>query len=76
MKKRIVLAAAACLIGQAALAHAFLNRASPAVGSEISGSPPTLNLTYTEPVEPLFGTIRITDASGARASEGQSGRAG
>ena len=71
MKGVIALAAAACLIGQAAFAHAFLERASPAVGAEISGSPPALNLTYTEPVEPLFSTIRVTDSSGTRVDDGK-----
>lgn len=70
MKKIAILPAAACLIGQAALAHALLDRASPAVGSEVSGSPPALNLAYTEPVEPLFSSIRVTDASGMRVDEG------
>src|ERR1700744_3784820 len=71
MGRCVVLAAAICLIGQAAFAHAFLDRASPAVGSEVSGSPPTLNLTYTEPVESLFSTVKVTDASGARMDEGK-----
>lgn len=71
MMRMIVATAAACLIGQAAFAHAFLDRASPAVGSEVSGSPATLNLTYTEPVEPLFSTIAVTDTSGARVDEGK-----
>ena len=71
MGKVIVLTAAACLIGQAAFAHAFLDRASPAVGSEVSGSPPALNLTYTEPVEPLFSTVHVTNAAGARVDEGK-----
>ena len=62
---------AACLIAPAALAHAFLDRASPAVGSEVSGSPPTLALTYTEPVEPLFSSIEVTDANGARVDQGK-----
>ena len=69
--KTIFIAAVASLIGQAAFAHAFLDRASPAVGSEVSGSPSTLNLTYTEPVEPLFSTVQVTDASGARVDEGK-----
>ena len=43
MTRIIAFAAAACLIGQAAFAHAFLDRASPAVGSEVSGSPPALS---------------------------------
>jgi hypothetical protein len=71
MQKIIVFTAAACLIGQAAFAHAFLDRASPAVGSEVTGSPPALNLTYTEPVEPVFSTVKVTDASGARVDEGK-----
>jgi hypothetical protein len=71
MKKILIAAAAACLAGQEALAHAFLDRASPAVGSEVSGSPSALDLTYTEPVEPLFSTVQVTDASGARVDEGK-----
>jgi methionine-rich copper-binding protein CopC len=71
MGRCIVLAAAICLIGQAAFAHAFLDRASPAVGSEVSGSPSALNLTYTEPVEPLFCTVHVTNAAGARVDDGK-----
>jgi methionine-rich copper-binding protein CopC len=76
MKKSLLLAAAAglvgpTLVGSAAFAHAFLDRASPAVGSEVSGSPPAIALTYTEPVEPLFSTVHVTDANGARMDEGK-----
>ena len=71
MRTILALAAAACLIGQAASAHAFLDQASPAVGSEVSGSPPALNLRYTEPVEALFSDVRVTDASGKRVDEGK-----
>ncbi|HEX3576507.1 MAG TPA: copper resistance protein CopC [Rhodopila sp.] len=71
MNKILFLAAAACLISPAAFAHAFLDRASPAVGSAVSGSPPALNLTYTEPVEPLFSTVHVTDSAGARVDQGK-----
>ena len=71
MNKTLSLAAAACLISQAAFAHAFLDRASPAVGSEVAGSPPALNLTYTEPVEPLFSTVRVTGAGGVQEDDGK-----
>ena len=71
MKKIVIAAGLACLIGQPAFAHAFLDRASPAVGSEVSGSPPAISLSYTEPVEPLFSTVHVTDASGARVDEGK-----
>lgn len=71
MNRFLLLAAAANAISRVAFAHAFLDRASPAVGSEVSGSPPALSLTYTEPVEPLFSTVHVTDASGARVDEGK-----
>jgi len=69
--KTMTLAAITCLIGPPAFAHAFLDRASPPVGSEVSGSPPTLSLTYTEPVEPMFSTVRVTDASGTQVDAGK-----
>jgi methionine-rich copper-binding protein CopC len=71
MGKVIILAAAVCLIGQAAFAHAFLDRASPAVGSEVSKAPSAVILTYTEPVEPAFSTIHVTGANGERVDEGK-----
>jgi copper resistance protein C len=71
MRTIILATAAACLFGQAAFAHAFLDRASPAVGSEVSGSPRQISLTYTEPVEPLFSTVHVTDAAGGRVDNGK-----
>ena len=66
-----VILAAACLTGPAAWAHAFLDKASPAVGSEVAAGPTIVALTYTEAVEPLFSTIHVTDASGARVDDGR-----
>ncbi len=71
MSKILLLAASACVIGQTAFAHAFLDRASPAVGSDMTASPPSLALTYTEPVEPLFSSVHVTNASGARVDQGE-----
>jgi copper resistance protein C len=71
VNKILSLIAAACLISPAAFAHAFLDRASPAVGSTVSGSPPSIALTYTEPVEPLFSTVQVTDTSGNRMDAGK-----
>ena len=51
-------------------AHAFLERASPPVGSEVAAAPPELSLTFTEGVEPLFSTIEVHSASGAAVSTG------
>jgi methionine-rich copper-binding protein CopC len=57
------------LSGPAAFAHAFLERASPAVGSEVTPAPAALQLTYTEGVEPAFSTVEVTDAQGARMDQ-------
>jgi hypothetical protein len=48
-----------------AFAHAFLERASPPVGSEIPAAPPELSITFTEGVEPLFSTIVVDGPDGA-----------
>jgi copper resistance protein C len=74
LRQSLLLSSASLIVllgASTAFAHAFLDRASPAVGSEVSGSPPSLSLTYTEPVEPLFSTVQVTDASGARVDEGK-----
>ena len=54
-----------------ASAHAFLKAASPAVGSTVNASPREVAITYTEGVEPLFSTIAVTAASGARVDAGK-----
>jgi hypothetical protein len=46
-------------------AHAFLERTSPPVGSELAVAPPELSITFTEGVEPLFSTITVHGANGA-----------
>jgi copper resistance protein C len=75
MTRILLLAATACglnvLISASAFAHAALDRASPPVGSEVSGSPVTLSLTYTEPVEPLFSAVQVTDSQGQRVDTGK-----
>jgi methionine-rich copper-binding protein CopC len=47
-----------------ALAHAFLDRAVPAVGSKVHGQPAEVRLLFSQPLEPAFSTIRVVDASG------------
>jgi methionine-rich copper-binding protein CopC len=56
---------ATLVLASPAFAHAFLERASPPVGSEVATSPPELSITFTEGVEPLFSTIEVRDANGA-----------
>ena len=54
-----------------ALAHAFLARASPAVGSTIRAAPTEITLRFTEPVEPSFSTIEVTGPGGERVDDGE-----
>ena len=53
-----------------AAAHAFLKRASPAVGSSLPEAPRELSIEFTEPVESGFSTIAVLDAAGASVTTG------
>jgi methionine-rich copper-binding protein CopC len=56
------LAALAC--APEALAHAFLDRAAPAVGSTVRGQPVEVRLRFTQELEPAFSTVRVLDKNG------------
>lgn len=60
----------ACMCSPAS-AHAFLERASPPVGSEVITSPPDLSIRFTEGVEPRFSTIEVDGASGTAIVTGK-----
>ncbi|HUH94704.1 MAG TPA: CopD family protein [Casimicrobiaceae bacterium] len=47
-----------------ASAHAFLDHASPRVGSTVHGSPPDVRLWFTQELEPAFSTLSVQDAGG------------
>ncbi len=49
-----------------ASAHAFLDHATPAVGSTVHGSPPRLALWFTQTLEPAFSTVRVFDRENRR----------
>ncbi len=53
-----------------ASAHAFLERASPAVGSTIHAAPAEITLRFTEPIEPAFSTVQVTGPGGERVEAG------
>src|SRR5437868_1976780 len=53
------------LVGRAGLeAHAFLQRADPAVGSTVQRSPSEVRIRFTENIEPAVSSIQVFDASG------------
>ena len=66
-----VLATALLAPVPSAYAHAFLERASPPVGSEIAASPPEVSIIFTEGVEPLFSRIEVDGADGAAIATGK-----
>jgi methionine-rich copper-binding protein CopC len=47
-----------------ALAHAFLQTASPKAGSHLSAPPKEVRITFSEAVEPAFSTITIQGPPG------------
>ena len=47
-------------------AHAFLDRATPAVGSTVHASPQQVKIWFTQRLEPAFSSIQVLDASGKR----------
>jgi len=58
------------LFGGAVSAHAFLDTSVPPVGSTVQQPPAEVSIHFTEGVEPLFSTIVVQDAAGARVDNG------
>ena len=58
------------LAAAAARAHAFLDHASPSVGSSLPASPRDIELWFTQELEPAFSTLTVTDKSGNRVDNG------
>jgi methionine-rich copper-binding protein CopC len=54
----------------AAQAHAFLDHASPAVGSAVPAAPPAVTLWFTQDLEPAFSSVTVTNQAGQRVDLG------
>ena len=65
-----IIGLAVALAGMPAMAHAFLDHASPAVGSNVPASPAAVTIWFTQDLEPAFSTIFVTDAAGRRVDLG------
>jgi copper resistance protein C len=73
MMRRTVLALAVCAglaLPLAAEAHAFLDHASPAVGSSVPIAPRVVTMWFTQQLEPAFTTAVVTDKSGNNVGTG------
>jgi methionine-rich copper-binding protein CopC len=57
---------------QPAAAHAFLDHATPAVGSTVHAAPVEIKLWFTERIEPAFSRVGVMDQSGKRLDKGDS----
>src|ERR1700693_3461997 len=64
------------LAPDAARAHAFLEHASPLVGSTVAAAPHEVVLTFTQNLEAAFSTAQVTDSSGARVDQGKAAVSG
>jgi methionine-rich copper-binding protein CopC len=62
--------------GSTAQAHAFLDHASPLVGSTVQTAPHEVVLTFTQNLEPAFSTAEVTDAKGGRVNQGKASVSG
>jgi copper resistance protein C len=73
MRTRLILAFLffAGLGGALARAHAFLDHASPRVGSTVPSAPAEVALSFTQNLEPAFSSVQVTGANGARVDLGK-----
>jgi methionine-rich copper-binding protein CopC len=73
MRKRILISSLLLvLLGNiVALAHSYLDHASPLVGSTVASAPREVALTFTQNLESAFSSVQVTDANGARVDTGK-----
>jgi copper transport protein len=65
----VVLAALA--LPASAWAHAALLRTVPEASGTVNAAPPAVRLTYSEPIEPRFAIVSVTDAAGKDVTSGE-----
>ena len=67
---RLLAFASAMMFVSLAGAHAFLDHATPAVGSAVRASPAQVKLWFTQKLEPAFSSVRVLDRSGKQVDKG------
>ena len=74
MMKRTLLAALAAVLAMAAqpaaFAHAFLDNATPKVGSVVTVPPKTIRIQFTKPIEAAFSHIQLIAPDGTTVATG------
>ena len=66
-----LLLAAGLAAGQA-WAHSGLRRSEPPAESKLRRPPAEVKLTFSEPLEPAYSSVKVTDAGGAEVDSGDS----
>jgi methionine-rich copper-binding protein CopC len=66
----VAIVAVAAVLPPPASAHAFLDRAVPAVGSAVHLAPTEVRLWFTQKLEPAFSSVRVLDRNGSRVDRG------
>jgi copper resistance protein C len=73
--RRLCLIGAFIVAGPAhGLAHAFLDHATPAIGSTVAAAPAAVKLWFTQAIEPAFSGINVTDEAGHEMTQGKAAR--
>ena len=67
----LILAGMLGIAPAAAEAHAFLDHASPAVGSSVPTAPAAVTIWFTQDLEPAFSDMTVTNAAGQRVDAGK-----
>ena len=65
----VAAALALALVAPSATGHAFLDKASPPVGSSVTAAPAQVTLKFSERVEPAFSRVQVVDAAGQRVDK-------
>ena len=76
LRLTLLLVALMALGAVQARAHAFLDHASPLVGSAVRTAPREVVLWFTENIEPAFSRVTVQNAAGARVDRGNSRASG
>lgn len=66
----LVAAIVALVAPAAASAHASLSKTSPSASATLTQPPAQVSLTYSEPIEPRFAIVSVTDAAGKQVTAG------
>ncbi|CAE6750913.1 Protein YobA [Paraburkholderia domus] len=69
--RALTLGAAALVMTSTAFAHAHLVSSEPAANAEVT-APTEVTIHFTEPLEPAFSRVELSDASGKPAAAAES----